>query len=131
MTTGTAGINLSSDYTVTGTASCSEFSPYILSSASNPLPIELLSFTATCINAGVSINWQTASETNNNYFTIESSITAKHEKHLLVPGTGNSNTLLSYSYNDNSAYSGSAYYRLIQTDYNGQSKTYKSVVVNC
>ncbi len=132
MTTGTAGINLSSDYTVTGTASCSEFSPYILSSASNPLPIELLSFTATCINAGVSINWQTASETNNNYFTIESSIDGETWKTVTtVPGAGNSNTLLSYSYNDNSAYSGSAYYRLIQTDYNGQSKTYDPVVVNC
>jgi len=56
MTTGTAGSNGASDYTVTGTASCSEFSPYILSSASNPLPIELLSFTAACINGGVSLN---------------------------------------------------------------------------
>ncbi len=49
-------------------------------SNSSPLPIELINFTATCISTssvtpngveGVQLHWVTASETNNNYFTVE------------------------------------------------------------
>ena len=130
--TGTNGSIGGSDYTVTGSTSCNEFSPYILASSTNPLPIELLSFNAACDGNSVSINWQTASETNNNYFTIErSNDGATWETLATVPGAGNSNTTLSYSYTDNNSFQGTSYYRLKQTDFNGQSKTFSPVIVNC
>ncbi|MBR4115005.1 MAG: hypothetical protein IKK40_03260 [Bacteroidales bacterium] len=46
----------------------------ISSSISSLLPIELTSFTATATNNGFVFNWITASEENNDYFTLEYSI---------------------------------------------------------
>jgi hypothetical protein len=47
-----------------------------------------------------------------------------------VPGSGNSNIEKSYSFNDDTP--GSVlYYRLTQTDFNGQFKTFDPIVVNC
>jgi len=96
------------------------------------LPIVLLSFQAKCVNSNVKLSWSTASETNNNFFTIEQSIDAGNWKILAtIPGAGNSNTTLAYSYNDNDPLAGTSYYRLMQTDYNGKSEIFNPVSVNC
>jgi hypothetical protein len=93
---------------------------WTISREDNPLPIKLLSFNAVCNDDKVSLNWATASEINNNYFTIERSKDAvTWEVVTTTPGAGNSNTLLYYSATDNQPYSGYSYYRLKQTDYNG------------
>jgi hypothetical protein len=108
------------------------FRDWVLVGSASPLPIELLSFTAGCNNSVARINWQTASETNNNYFTIERSKDAQTWVTVTtIPGAGNSNTTLSYSYNDNNPYAGSSYYRLKQTDFNGQSVTFDPVALSC
>jgi hypothetical protein len=130
--TGTPGSVGGSDYTVTGSTICNEFSPYILTSSTNPLPIELLSFNAKCNNDVVTINWSTASETNNEYFTIERSNDGVTWVTLTtLPGAGNSNTTLYYSYTDNNPLPGTSYYRLKQTDFSGQSVTFDPVTVSC
>jgi len=96
------------------------------------LPIELLSFNAACIDDKVKINWSTASETNNHYFTIERSKDAvTWEAVTTIPGAGTSNSTLAYSYTDNNPYTGTSYYRLRQTDFNGKSQTFNPVVVSC
>ena len=103
-----------------------------LSIKSNNLPIELLSFTAKCDNAKADINWSTASETNNAYFTIERSKDGViWEIITTILGAGNSNTILSYSYSDNNPYAGISYYRLKQTDFNGASVTYNPIATLC
>ena len=91
------------------------------SSISTPLPITLLSFTANETANGININWQTASEVNNDYFTVERSINGYDWETLLtIEGAGNSNTVLSYAAVDRNPYHGHSYYRLKQTDFDGQ-----------
>ncbi len=93
-----------------------------------PLPIELLSFSAAAADNGVDLNWQTASEQDNDYFTIETSDNATDFSALTeIPGAGYSNSLLSYQYNDSRPISGTRYYRLKQTDYNG-AFTYSKII---
>jgi hypothetical protein len=86
-----------------------------------PLPIELVSFNATPVsNKNIVINWKTASEINNDYFTIERSKNAiDWEKVDNVVGAGNSSSLLSYSITDTNPYNGVSYYRLRQIDFDG------------
>jgi len=87
-----------------------------------PLPIELLNFSAKPIdNKSVLLKWQTASEINNDFFTIEKSKTASNWIIVTqVNGVGNSSNILSYSTTDQIPYNGISYYRLKQTDFNGQ-----------
>ncbi|HYV92148.1 MAG TPA: M1 family aminopeptidase [Chitinophagales bacterium] len=93
------------------------------------LPIGLLSFTAQ--KAGdktVKLDWECASEINNHYFTIEKS---KGETDFAtldtVEGAGTSEIPLSYIAYDDHPYKGMNYYRLKQTDYNGDIK-YSQIV---
>jgi len=98
----------------------------------NPLPIQLLSFTAQCQEQDVVINWSTASEENNNYFTILRSDDAEHYEEIAqISGAGNSNEILNYSFNDWNAAEKNFYYMLKQTDYNGDEEIFKPIFVNC
>jgi hypothetical protein len=114
------------------TVTTTSFSQWTVTTQDNPLPVELLDFLAKCSNNKVNLNWSTASETNNNYFTIERSKDYyTFEKVLDYPGAGNSNHLISYGAVDESPFEGNSFYRLKQTDYNG-AFTYSGVVpVNC
>ena len=91
--------------------------------ASTVLPIQLLEFNAI-YNEGhenVNLNWETATELNNKKFTVEKSIDGiSWEFVASVPGAGNSTTTINYNATDESPYSGVSYYRLKQTDYDGQ-----------
>jgi hypothetical protein len=85
------------------------------------LPISLLSFTAKPQTSRVRLDWSTASEENNDYFTIERSIDGEHFYELFrKQGAGVSTTNLYYFGYDNQPVEGISYYRLKQTDYNGQ-----------
>jgi hypothetical protein len=86
------------------------------------LPVELLSFTAELTNSNyVELNWQTASEINNDYFSIERSLNDIDWKELIqIKGAGNSASLLSYIAYDTNTIVGISYYRLKQTDFDGQ-----------
>jgi hypothetical protein len=99
---------------------------------SNPLPIELLSFSGSCNEGKTDILWTTASETNNNYFTIERSADANTFEVLkTIPGSSNSNYIISYSTVDEKPLSGTSYYRLKQTDYDGSYNYSNIISVNC
>lgn len=93
------------------------------SDAENPLPIELLSFTAHLEKEAVLLKWVTASETNNNYFSLERSNNGKDfEVIATFPSkaeNGFSNNLLHYAEYDTAPLGGMSYYRLKQTDYDG------------
>jgi hypothetical protein len=89
--------------------------------AASPLPIELLSFTATPNNRQVDLAWQTATETNNNYFEVEKTINGTDWEFVCKQnGAGNSTTMLSYTDVDKNPYMGTSYYRLKQVDFDGQ-----------
>lgn len=97
----------------------------------NPLPIELLNFSANKVGEDVQLNWTTTSEINNNYFTVERSKDGiSFEKVLQVKGAKNSNSVLNYSAMDDKPYEGISYYRLKQTDMNGKFVYENMVEVN-
>lgn len=120
--------------TVTSVANVVTFSPFTLGSisANNPLPISLISFNAAPTDQNtVRLSWQTASEINNDYFTVErSKDAATWEKVLTMNGAGNSSQILSYKDVDYSPYWGTSYYRLLQTDFDGKYSYSKVVPVN-
>jgi hypothetical protein len=85
-----------------------------------PTPITLLDFKAVKDGSEVDINWQTATEKNNDYFTIEKSKNGIDFTAVgIVDGAGNSQSTLNYQTTDPSPYNGISYYRLKQTDFDG------------
>ncbi len=103
-----------------------------VSSGDDPLPIELGNFTATPNeNYTVKLSWQTYSETNNHYFTIERSENGIDWEELSnIAGANNSFNVLSYSELDENPLKGFSYYRLKQTDYDGTFSYSPIVLVN-
>jgi len=94
------------------------------------LPIKLSGFSARYDNSDgvVYIDWATATETNNAFFTIER--TSDGETYIpiaTVKGAGTSSELKNYSAIDSSPYEGTAYYRIKQTDFDG-NYTYSYIV---
>ena len=99
--------------------------------AAAPLPVELTSFTASSVNGTVNLNWATATEVSNYGFEVERSADESvWNKIGFVAGNGNSNSVKSYSYSDNTASSGTVYYRLKQLDTDGKYEYSKVVSVN-
>lgn len=96
-----------------------------------PLPIELLTFTAQYNGHSVDINWTTASEVNNDYFTVERSTDASeflpvgYKKSLV-----NSSYPVNYMHEDKEPLKGISYYRLRQTDKDGRTSVSKPRQVN-
>jgi len=89
----------------------------------NPLPVELIHFNGNCSENTIEIEWQTASETNNDYFVVERSEDGNQFLPIgVIPGNGNSNTVLSYHFSDYNNTRPENYYRLKQVDYDGQSE---------
>jgi hypothetical protein len=75
----------------------------------------------------VQLDWVTASETNNDFFTIEKSKDGQVWDFVTeVDGAGNSNTELTYQTFDPRPYAGVSYYRLKQTDFDGEF-TYSNI----
>jgi hypothetical protein len=95
---------------------------WTLSSQSSPLPVELLSFDAKAQGGLVKLDWITASEINNDYFTVERSRNGYDFNDLLtVDGNGSTSSVSNYTAYDEQPYSGVNYYRLRQTDFDGRS----------
>jgi len=92
-----------------------------------PLPIEWYSFNANIYNKTTHIMWQTATERDNDFFTVERSANGIDWEVLeLIDGAGVSNELLHYETYDNYPLKGISYYRLKQTDFDGKS-TYSDI----
>lgn len=86
-----------------------------------PLPVVLLEFKAVLGKEGVEVSWITATEINNDYFTVErSNHGLGFQPIAVVPGAGNSSQRIKYSITDGSPFQGLNYYRLKQTDFDGQ-----------
>jgi hypothetical protein len=89
----------------------------------SPLPIELIHFTAEPTHERhVRCAWTTATELNNDHFTIERSRDGlSFEAIGTMPGAGTSMAPRDYEWPDRTPYSGLSYYRLRQTDIDGTS----------
>ena len=86
-----------------------------------PIPVELTSFTANVNNLGdVVLNWETATEINNQGFEIERRTETSEFRTIgFVEGYGTTTEPRSYVYTDRTADMGVNYYRLKQVDFNG------------
>jgi hypothetical protein len=91
-----------------------------------PLPVELLYFNAISKNE-VILKWATATEINNDYFSIERSEDGKFFYEIgRVKGNGNTNEIISYSYEDKFELASTEYYRLKQVDFDGRFEIFET-----
>ncbi len=94
-------------------------------------PIDLLFFKGNTLGEHVQLEWQTVSEKNNDFFTVE-----RADHHLdfkpiaTIDGAGNSTQPLFYTAKDTAFSSQTTYYRLKQTDYDGQFSYSAIIAVN-
>jgi len=99
--------------------------------SATPLPVNLISFTGNCKNNTVELNWTTSSEINNNYFTIEKSEDGtSFSLASTVDGNGNKSTSSNYTWLDMNP-NETNYYRLKQTDFNGNSRYFNTIITQC
>jgi hypothetical protein len=92
----------------------------IIANNNQPLPVTLLGFAAKRQKEQVVLTWKTGNERNNKHFVIERSNDGLNFTQIgVVKGHGNSNTVISYSFVDESALPTLSYYRLVQVDLNG------------
>jgi hypothetical protein len=116
-----AGDMIMFDYDFSSDADDGYYTIATLNYIGSPLPIELLNFTAERDDEVAQLNWQTASERDNAYFSVERSVDGKNWGELAqIKGRGNSNTLTNYELVDNKPFIGTNYYRLKQVDFNGE-----------
>ena len=99
----------------------SGFSVFGAAQSLSPLPIELLSFTGKNSGKRNLLEWTTATEINNDFFTLERSKDGNNfETVAIIDGAGNSTHTINYSKYDETPYFGLTYYRLKQTDFNNE-----------
>jgi len=94
------------------------------------LPIELQTFTGACLGSHVVLKWTTASERNNDYFTIERCLKGQDWQNIgIVEGAGTSTITRQYSFSDVRPDRETALYRLKQTDFDAIYKYSGTIAV--
>jgi hypothetical protein len=101
--------------------------------SNNPLPVDLISFSAKLVNKDVLLTWATASESNNKGFDVERSEDGVNFEWIaFVKGANNSSKLQSYALENVEAFfntqGNTLYYRLKQVDNDG-SFTFTNVIM--
>lgn len=105
-----------------------QFSPWAITNRDQPLPVELVTFNAKAEKDKVRLFWTTASEFNNDFFTVERTTDISEYSFIdKVNSRGNSNSITEYYTYDYKPLNGLQYYRLKQTDRNG-AFTYSNLV---
>jgi hypothetical protein len=110
-----------------GIAAQVQVNPY---SGNINLPVKLKSFSGKLKKKTIALSWATATEINNDYFTVEKSANG-NDFYLIgrVNGTGNSMMENSYAFVDDSPLRGNNFYRLSQTDYDGTTIRFTTIRV--
>ena len=103
-----------------------------------PLPIELSFFSASCEEKIITLKWSTASEVNNNYFTLERTFDLLNFEVIgSVPAKTNSSSSQggNYKFEDSNLPNLNSgvilYYRLKQTDHDGRFKYFIPIACSC
>lgn len=126
---GPTGDNTSGTITAGNTSNLGYFT---IGNSFRILPIELLSFKGRVLNdEKVLIEWRTASERNNAFFTLERSLDGENwETIAIVEGAGDSDAQLEYSHTDTNPRIGRQFYRLTQTDFDGNFEVFQVIGVS-
>lgn len=127
---GSAAASGSDPYNVS-VSGVNSFSPFGIEGGDSPLPVELTYFDAQLANDKVKLLWETASELNNDFFTIEKSSDLTHFYEVdIIQGKGTTNEKSEYLTFDHNPWAGTSYYRLKQTDYDGTTNYSRLVKVD-
>jgi hypothetical protein len=94
------------------------------------LPIEIASFYGRTLEGKNTIEWETITERNNDYFTLEKSTDGINWQLLHTVSGSNTRNRKKYSVIDNMVAPVINYYRLKQTDYDGIYTYFKSIVLD-
>jgi hypothetical protein len=101
-----------------------------LNLSTGQVPVELTSFSAAFTADGVTLQWETSTETNNQGFEVQRSADNKNFATVaFVKGHGTTTQKQNYSYIDNTDLTGSIFYRLKQLDFGGNYKYSNTVEV--
>ena len=94
------------------------------------LPVELIDFNGKKLEKGNFLHWQTQTESNSAYFTVERSTDLKDWDVVNIQSAaGNSQEFITYSFTDRGFVQGKMnYYRLSQTDIDGTSEVFGKII---
>ena len=88
-------------------------------------------FQANTQSDAVTLEWDTATEVNSDYFTIERSVNGQHYEVIgMVKGNGNSSETTSYTFKDTNPLEGKAHYRLRNITFAGEEIIHKELITN-
>ncbi len=108
----------------------SGFSEFATAQSVEFLPVTLIAFSAWATNKGNHIEWTTASEFNNDFFSLEKSPDGNHFEEInKQPGLGYTLEQHHYNYLDAAPYQGSNYYRIRQVNTDGTFAYSKVAIV--
>jgi hypothetical protein len=105
-----------------------------IGSINTPLPVHFSAFAVTADGCKVQIDWSTAMEISNDYFTVERSLDGRAFTDIAtVQSKGNSTEKQDYSYTDEHPADGLNYYRIRQVDLDGKhtSTNVRQAYVHC
>jgi len=95
------------------------------------LPVEFLDFSGACQFGLNALHWSTATEHNNAYFTIErAGNDGLFSELATIQGSQTTTELTNYDFQDAMPLRGLNYYRLSQTDMNGDAQILKTISVD-
>ncbi len=95
------------------------------------LPIIYSKFTATQTKATITLNWQTTTELNNNYFAVERSGNAVNYTTVAqVNSIATGAAVKDYAYTDKLPLAGNNYYRIKQVDKDGKFSYSKTINIS-
>lgn len=108
------------------------FSPFVVSSSSNILPVTLTNFSVYKQKTNAMLSWVTASESNSSHFNIQRSLDGiTYQVIATIDAAGNSNNRSTYNFTDNiSNLNTIIHYRLQQVDKNGKINLSQVRVLN-
>lgn len=100
-------------------------------SYSSTMPIELLYFGGKTAEDYNTLTWTTASESNNDFFTLFRSVNGIDFKIVgIIDGAGSTSQLHNYYLFDRNPEKGVNYYKLMQTDFDGRNESFNIIAVN-
>ena len=95
---------------------------WTIASQNNPLPVTLVEFDAKAIGHEVACIWLTASEINNDYFEVQRTANGRDFESIgRIKGNGTTTQITEYRFNDTKPLHGVSWYRLKQTDFDGNA----------
>ncbi|MBX2816592.1 MAG: T9SS type A sorting domain-containing protein [Saprospiraceae bacterium] len=97
--------------------------------SSAALPVEVVDFWGEAAEVTINLEWQSVSESGNDFYTIEKLMDGVYLPIGKVTGAGESVRRIYYDFVDPQPIPGTNYYRLSQTDYDGSTRVVKTIAV--